>query len=38
MPAVNNIAALLGLSVMVCDADHYNFEKALIELTGPEHK
>ncbi len=38
MPAVNNIADLLGLSVMVCDADYLNFEKALIELIGPEHK
>ncbi len=38
MPAINNIADFLGLSIIVHDADYSNFEKALIALIGLEHK
>jgi hypothetical protein len=36
IPAVNNIAEFLGLSVIVRDADYLNFEKALINMIGSD--
>jgi hypothetical protein len=38
IPTVNNIADFLGLSIIVRDADYLNFEKALIDLIGSDHK
>ncbi len=38
MPAVNNIADFLGLTIIVHDADYSNFEKTLIDLICPESK
>jgi len=38
IPAINNIAVFLGLSIIVRDADYANFEKALIDLIGSDHK
>ncbi len=38
LPAVNNIADFLGLSLIVRDADYSNFEKALIDLISPGYK
>ena len=38
LPAVNNIADFLGLSLIVRDADYSHFEKTLIDLIISEHK
>ena len=38
IPAVNNIADFLGLSIIVRDADYSNFEKALIDLISADSK
>jgi hypothetical protein len=37
IPIVNKIADFLGLSIIVCDADYSNFEKALIDLIDSDN-